>query len=100
MSCLHRAGVPQNINNTVIIISKHKLSLWGDEKKKGQAYGESPGRSWRVILKRNLWVSSAESVTFEKRPEGGKSSSWKHVSEPLHKDTTVNTNPSSRDLLV
>jgi len=70
------------------------------KKKKGQGYGESPGRSWRVILNRNLRVSSAESVTFEKRLEGGKSSSWKHVSEPLHTDTTVNTNPSSRDLLV
>ena len=65
-------------------------------KKKGQGYGESPGRSWRVILSRNLRVSSAESVTFEKRLEGGKSSSWKHVWEPLHTDTIVNTNLSSR----
>ena len=100
MSCLHRAGVPQNINNTVIIISKHKLSLWGNEKKKKAKRMENLQAGPGEILKRNLWVSSAESVTFEKRPEGGKSSSWKHVSEPLHKDTTVNTNPSSRDLLV
>ena len=31
-----QAGVPQDINNTVIIISKHKLSLWGNEEKKAK----------------------------------------------------------------
>lgn len=74
VSCLPRAGVPQTVNNTIVIGDNyselcHKLSLVGwflERPKVGWNTENQEGRAWRAILNKILRVSSTAKFHLRK----------------------------------